>query len=100
MPHHQCTIHLNSETVDDIHTAYLEAQNGRYSTRPILEVCIPYVLDHTLTPPDCHVMSIFTQYTPYALKDGPWTTATKQKYADLGKLAYVYVLCNSTPCSV
>ena len=32
-PHHQCTIHLNTETTDKIHSAYLDAQQGRWSTR-------------------------------------------------------------------
>ena len=32
-PHHQCTIHLNSETIEKIHTAYLDAQQGQWSRK-------------------------------------------------------------------
>ncbi len=27
-------------------------------------------------------MSMFTQYAPYELKDGPWTDALRNEYAD------------------
>ena len=32
-PHHQCTIHLNSEHSDMIHQAFLDAEQGKWSTR-------------------------------------------------------------------
>lgn len=51
--------------------------------RPMLEVCLPTSLDPTLAPPGCHVMSIFSQYTPYHLAEGPWTEEKKKQYADI-----------------
>ena len=50
-----------------------------------MEVCLPSSLDPTLAPPGCHVMSVFTQYTPYHLSNGGWTDQKKEDYADLGK---------------
>ena len=53
--------------------------------RPFMEICIPTSLDPTLAPPGCHVLSIFTQYTPYHLADGEWTNEKKEEFADTGR---------------
>ncbi|XP_056465109.1 pyridine nucleotide-disulfide oxidoreductase domain-containing protein 2 [Gadus chalcogrammus] len=82
-PHHQCSIHLNCESVEVLETAYKESINGKYSTRPMLEMTIPSVLDPTLAPPGAHVVSFFTQFTPYYLEGKEWTDQDKEAYADL-----------------
>ena len=47
---------------------------------------IPSSLDTTLAPPGCHVVQLFTQYTPYYFADGSeWTEERKNEYADVGK---------------
>ncbi|XP_075932888.1 pyridine nucleotide-disulfide oxidoreductase domain-containing protein 2 [Anarhichas minor] len=81
-PHHQCSIHLNCESVELLETAYKEAMNGRPSTRPMLEMTIPSVLDPTLAPPGCHVVSLFTQFTPYHIEGREWTNQDREAYAD------------------
>lgn len=81
-PHHQCSIHLNCESVEVLETAYKEAMNGRPSSRPMLEMTIPSVLDPTLAPPGCHVVSLFTQFTPYHLEGREWTAQDKEAFAD------------------
>ncbi|KAI9535339.1 Pyridine nucleotide-disulfide oxidoreductase domain-containing protein 2 [Dissostichus eleginoides] len=81
-PHHQCSIHLNCESVELLEIAYKEAVNGRPSTRPMLEMTIPSVLDPTLAPPGCHVVSLFTQYTPYHIEGREWTDQDREAYAD------------------
>ena len=53
--------------------------------RPIVEICIPSSLDPTVAPPGCHVLSIFTQYTPYRLAEGEWTEERKKQYTDVGE---------------
>ncbi len=53
--------------------------------RPMIEMCIPSSLDRTIAPEGCHVISLFTQYTPYTLKGREWDDATKNLYADRGK---------------
>lgn len=83
MPHHRCTIHLNSEQTDMITDAYLEAKAGRYSKRPMIEMTIPSSLDPTLAPPGHHVVLLFTQYTPYTLAGGAtWDDDARNQYAD------------------
>lgn len=53
--------------------------------RPMIEMTIPSVLDPTLAPPGCHVMSFFTQFTPYLLDGGrAWTDEDREKYANTG----------------
>ncbi|XP_045927223.1 pyridine nucleotide-disulfide oxidoreductase domain-containing protein 2 isoform X1 [Micropterus dolomieu] len=81
-PHHQCSIHLNCESVDVLESAYKEAMNGRPSSRPMLEMTIPSVLDPTLAPSGCHVVSLFTQYTPYHINSREWTNQDREAFAD------------------
>lgn len=54
--------------------------------RPMIELCIPSSLDPTLAPPGCHVISLFTQYTPYTLAAGKvWDEQERNAHADRGK---------------
>ncbi|XP_069756448.1 pyridine nucleotide-disulfide oxidoreductase domain-containing protein 2 isoform X2 [Narcine bancroftii] len=77
------TIHLNCEDMAHITQAYEDASRGIPSTRPMIEMCIPSILDPTLAPPNCHVVSIFTQYTPYYLRGGKeWDEEERNYYAD------------------
>ncbi|OXB75486.1 UNVERIFIED_CONTAM: hypothetical protein H355_016547, partial [Colinus virginianus] len=83
LPHHCCSIHLNCEGMHLLHQAYTEATHGHPSSRPMIELCIPSVLDPGLAPPGCHVISLFTQYTPYKLAGGrPWDEQARNAYAD------------------
>ncbi|KAM8806130.1 pyridine nucleotide-disulfide oxidoreductase domain-containing protein 2 [Eudromia elegans] len=83
LPHHQCSIHLNCESSELLHRAYAEARDGRPSSRPMIELCIPSVLDPGLAPRGCHVVSLFTQFTPAVLAGGrPWDAAARDAYAD------------------
>ncbi|XP_031410319.1 pyridine nucleotide-disulfide oxidoreductase domain-containing protein 2 isoform X2 [Meleagris gallopavo] len=83
LPHHCCSIHLNCEGTHLLHQAYTEAAQGHPSSRPMIELCIPSVLDPGLAPPGCHVVSLFTQYTPYELAGGqPWDEKARNAYAD------------------
>ncbi|OBS70270.1 hypothetical protein A6R68_01188, partial [Neotoma lepida] len=82
-PHHQCSIHLNCEDTLILHQAFEDAKSGLPSQRPMIELCIPSSLDPTLAPPGCHVVSLFTQYTPYTLAGGKtWDEQEKNIYAD------------------
>nr|XP_047916591.1 pyridine nucleotide-disulfide oxidoreductase domain-containing protein 2 isoform X2 [Anser cygnoides] len=83
LPHHQCSIHLNCEGTHLLHQAYTEAAGGHPSSRPMIELCIPSALDPGLAPRGCHVVSLFTQYTPYELAGGrPWDEQARNAYAD------------------
>lgn len=83
MPHHRATIHLNCEHSDLIHEGFLDAQAGKFSRKPMIEMVIPTSLDPTMAPPGCHVCLLFTQYTPYHLADGQeWDDGNRNRYAD------------------
>nr|XP_055208691.1 pyridine nucleotide-disulfide oxidoreductase domain-containing protein 2 isoform X4 [Gorilla gorilla gorilla] len=83
LPHHQCSIHLNCEDTLLLHQAFEDAMDGLPSHRPVIELCIPSSLDPTLAPPGCHVVSLFTQYTPYTLAGGKaWDEQERDAYAD------------------
>ena len=55
---------------------------ARSSQNPIVECTMPSSLDPTVAPPGKHLMSMFMQYAPYELKDGPWTDALRNEFAD------------------
>ncbi|HEU5169161.1 MAG TPA: NAD(P)/FAD-dependent oxidoreductase [Gemmatimonadales bacterium] len=79
-PQHRGTIHL-CPTLDYIEEAFDDARRGRPASSPIVEATIPSVLDDTLAPRGMHVMSMFTQYFPYDVREGDhdyW----KERYAD------------------
>jgi len=79
-PQHRGTIHLCPD-LDAIERAYDDAKYGRPSERPILECTIPSVIDPTVAPPGQHLMSIFVQYAPYALREASWDQL-RESFAD------------------
>ncbi|KAJ0507543.1 putative amine oxidase, FAD/NAD(P)-binding domain superfamily [Helianthus annuus] len=81
-PQHMGTIHIGSETIEEIETACQEARNGLPSRRPVIEMTIPSVLDKTISPPGKHVINLFVQFTPYKPNDGSWEdTAYRESFA-------------------
>ncbi|OAY80989.1 Pyridine nucleotide-disulfide oxidoreductase domain-containing protein 2 [Ananas comosus] len=71
-PQHVGTIHIGSESMEEIDEAYKDALTGVPSKRPLIEMTIPSVLDRTISPPGQHVINLFVQYTPYKLAEGSW----------------------------
>ncbi|KAE8693275.1 AP-3 complex subunit sigma [Hibiscus syriacus] len=71
-PQHTGTIHVGSESMEEIDLACKDAANGLPSRRPVIEMTIPSVLDKTISPPGTHVINLFIQYTPYNPSDGRW----------------------------
>ena len=69
--------------VDYLERAFDEAKYGDFSKRPYLNVVIPSLSDPTVAPPGKHVMSIFVQYAPYQLREGPdaWP-AVREAFGD------------------
>jgi len=47
----------------------------------VLECTIPSVVDETVAPPGRHLMSIFVQYAPYALRGATWDEL-REPFAD------------------
>ncbi|KAI3451699.1 hypothetical protein Pfo_008364 [Paulownia fortunei] len=71
-PQHIGTIHIGSESMEEIDSACQDSVNGIPSRRPIIEMTIPSVLDKTISPPGKHVINLFIQYTPYKPSEGSW----------------------------
>ena len=83
LPHHQCTTHFE-EHVDEIQSAYVDALSGCPSSKPVIEMCVPSVLDRTIAPEGDHVVNLFVQYAPYRLANGRSWDDEKEAYADKG----------------
>ncbi len=58
-------------SMDYLERAYDDAKYGDFSRRPYLNIVIPSLTDPSVAPPGKHVMSIFVQYAPYHIKEGP-----------------------------
>ena len=58
------TIHINTESTEQIHRAYLESELGRFPERPMIEMTIPSLVDASLAPEGHFVSSMFMQYYP------------------------------------
>ncbi len=65
-------IHIGPD-IDYLERAFDAAKYGDYSPEPYLDITIPTLTDSSLAPEGAHVMSIYAQFAPYALKHGDWT---------------------------
>ncbi|HTV52838.1 MAG TPA: NAD(P)/FAD-dependent oxidoreductase [Steroidobacteraceae bacterium] len=61
-----------SDTLEMYERAYDDWKEGRWSSFPYVDMLIPSQIDPTLAPPGKHYMSVFVQYCPYHLAQGPW----------------------------
>ncbi len=72
-------LHL-TDTVEMMERAYDDWKQGRWSAAPYVDMLIPSQIDPTMAPEGKHYMSVFVQYCPYALADGPWTEAKRTAF--------------------
>lgn len=77
------TIHMNADSVEAIDSAYIEALSGKPSSKPIIEMTIPSLLDKSLTPANSghHVIGLFCQYAPNT-NTTTWTEQIKRDFAN------------------
>jgi phytoene dehydrogenase-like protein len=70
-----------SPSLDYMERAYDDAKYGRPSQRPYIDCIMPTLVDPTMAPPGCHVMSCFVQYAPYHLEGGaPWDDEKREAF--------------------
>ncbi len=79
-------------SIDAIHSAYLEAKAGDFSSRPFLDLVIPSMIDPDMAPPGKHVLSCFAQYAPYD-RTGGWDATSTEAFGE----AVIDVLADYIP---
>jgi phytoene dehydrogenase-like protein len=57
--------------------SWRDAMDGVPTRHPLMQVQIPTVLDGTLAPAGCHVMSVWVTFEPARLRDGRWADAKR-----------------------
>jgi len=62
--HLKGTIHL-CPSLEFLKAAYSDFARGEPSREPMVEMCVPTVLDESLAPEGKHIVSLFVQYAPY-----------------------------------
>ena len=66
-------------SLDYINAAYDDAKRDGWARQPVVSMCIPTLVDDTLAPPGCHVMSLFCQHFRRHLPDGrDWDEAGEE----------------------
>jgi len=60
-----------AHSVEYLETAFEEARRGVPATRPFSDGVVPSVLDPSLAPEVCHVISLFTQWVPHEWSKDP-----------------------------
>ncbi len=63
--------------------AFFDARLAGWSAAPIIEMLLPSVLDHSLSPPGRHVASLFCQHVAPRLPDGRSWDEAREQVADL-----------------
>jgi phytoene dehydrogenase-like protein len=71
-----------TDTLEMMERAYDDWKDGRWSRAPYIDMLIPSQIDPTMAPDGKHYMSVFVQYCPYELADGPWDAAKRQAFGD------------------
>ncbi len=70
-PHHRGYIDV-CPSVDYLERAWDDAKWGQPSREPFLDCVLHSVTDPSLAPPGKTTLSIYSQYSPYRLREGTW----------------------------
>jgi phytoene dehydrogenase-like protein len=82
-PHLRGSIQVCGGDLEYLERAFHDYNEGRPSAGPYMEAVIPSIVDDSLAPEGCHVMSISIKYMPMKLAEGEW----KDRKQELGDLA-------------
>jgi phytoene dehydrogenase-like protein len=74
-------IHIGPN-LDYLERAFDCVKYGNVSTAPWLDITIPSIADTELTPRGAHVASIYTHYSPFALRGSDWSVAKNMLLAN------------------
>ncbi len=78
-PARQGDMHI-TDSIAMMERAYDDWKDGMWSREPYVDMMIPTQLDPTMAPPGKHFMSVFVQYVPPKLADGPWTPEKRDAF--------------------
>ena len=71
-----------TDTIEMMERAYDDWKEGRWSRAPYIDMLIPTLIDPTMAPEGKHYMSVFVQYAPYQLAEGPWNAERRQAFGE------------------
>jgi phytoene dehydrogenase-like protein len=71
-----------TDTIEMMERAYDDWKAGAWSRAPYVDMLIPSQIDPTMAPDGKHYMSVFVQYCPYELADGPWDDAKRKAFGN------------------
>ncbi|MEE4190865.1 MAG: NAD(P)/FAD-dependent oxidoreductase [Halieaceae bacterium] len=69
-----------SESLHELERAYDDWKAGTWSEDPYFDMLIPTQVDPTMAAPGKHMMTVFVQYCPPKLADGPWTPEKRDAF--------------------
>ncbi|MDW3205149.1 MAG: NAD(P)/FAD-dependent oxidoreductase [Alphaproteobacteria bacterium] len=69
-------------SLDYIRDAYDDAKRDGWARNPVVSMCIPTLMDDSLAPEGCHVMSLFCQHFRRHLPDGKSWDDERENVAD------------------
>jgi phytoene dehydrogenase-like protein len=69
-----------SESLFELERAYDDWKAGKWSEDPYFDMLIPTQVDPTMAAPGKHMMTVFVQYCPPKLADGPWTPEKRDAF--------------------
>jgi phytoene dehydrogenase-like protein len=71
-----------TDTIEMMERAYDDWKEGRWSRAPYIDMLLPTLIDPTMAPEGKHYMSVFVQYCPYQLAEGPWTPERRTAFGE------------------
>ncbi len=72
-----------SDSLERLEHAYDDWKAGRWSADPYIDMLIPSQVDPTMAAPGKHMMTVFVQYCPPQLADGPWTPEKRDAFGQV-----------------
>jgi phytoene dehydrogenase-like protein len=71
------------DSMERLERAYDDWKDGTWSADPYVDMLIPSQVDPTMAAPGKHMMTVFVQYCPPKLADGPWTPEKRDAFGQV-----------------